>query len=225
MFSLRLISVDLHCPCTTQQSAAHISSFISPVMTEPPQNAERYFEVKTVVPSSFHHPSSGPSSTSLHEGSIKQVYIIKITKNFPHQKYSVESDYNITTILAFISGASFISLIIILVLFLIYKNKRNRDEDDISNSSIIYNIEQDSVNFSPALEKHINNILMHEDMTGLLGPSLAALKCAHAITTEMTSTGKLVLTNIKHLEMVKKNIRQLPALSDQAIQVIDWFNF
>ena len=85
MFSLRLISVDLHCLCTTPQSAAHISSFISPVMTEPPQNAERYFEVKTVVPSSFHHPSSGPSSTSLHEGSIKQVYIIKL-KEFPSSK-------------------------------------------------------------------------------------------------------------------------------------------
>ena len=60
-----------------------------------------------------------------------------------------------TTILAFISGASFVSLVIIMILFLFCRNRRSREDDDISNSSIVYNIEQDSVNMNPALEKHI----------------------------------------------------------------------
>ena len=60
-----------------------------------------------------------------------------------------------TTILAFISGASFVSLVIILVLFLYCRTRRSREDDDISNSSIIYNIEQESVHMNPALEKHI----------------------------------------------------------------------
>ena len=101
--------------------------------------------------------------------------------------------------------------------------RRGRDEDDISNSSIIYNIEQDSVSISPSLEKHIQvmprhvsrvtchmsnvtdplsrvtcqDILRHEDLTGLLGPSLAALKCAHGVTLELSATGQLVLTNTR----------------------------
>ena len=98
---------------------------------------------------------------------------------------------------------------------------RKSDEDDISNSSIIYNIEQDSVNFSPALQQSINNILVHNDVTGMLVPSLAALKSVHAITKELTAEGQtLVLSNIRHLEMVKKQINQLPSLSDEAVQTL-----
>ena len=98
---------------------------------------------------------------------------------------------------------------------------RKSDEDDVSNSSIIYNIEQDSVNFSPALEQSINNILVHNDVTGMLVPSLAALKSVHAITKELTTEGQtLVLSNIRHLEMVKRQINQLPSLSDEAVQAL-----
>ena len=41
------------------------------------------------------------------------------------------------------------------------------------------------------------DILRHEDLTGLLGPSLAALKCAHGVTLELSATGQLVLTNTR----------------------------
>ena len=58
----------------------------------------------------------------------------------------------------------------------------------------------------------IQDILQHDDITGLLGPSLKALKAAHAVTTEMSAAGKLVLTNMKSvpaiLLMLKK--RKLP---------------
>ena len=41
------------------------------------------------------------------------------------------------------------------------------------------------------------DILRHDDLTGLLGPSLAALKCAHGVTLELSATGQLVLTNTR----------------------------
>jgi len=127
---------------------------------------------------------------------------------------------HVTTILAFISGASFVSLVIIMILFLFCRNRRSRDDDDISNSSIVYNIEQDSVNMNPALEKHIQDILLHDDITGLLDPSLKALKAAHAVTAEMSAAGQLVLTNMRHLHLVRRSITQLPLLCDMAIQAL-----
>ena len=98
---------------------------------------------------------------------------------------------------------------------------KKSEQDDISNNSIIYNIEQDSVNFSPAFEQSINNILVHNDVTGMLVPSLAALKSVHAITKELTAKGQtLVLSNIRHLEMVKKQINKLPSHSDEAAKTL-----
>ena len=103
-----------------------------------------------------------------------------------------------------------------MIMMMVWSRRRGRDDDDISNSSIIYNIEQDSVSISPSLEKHIQvrsghvsyvtcplsrvtcqDILRHDDLTGLLGPSLAALKCAHGVTLELSATGQLVLTNTR----------------------------
>ena len=64
------------------------------------------------------------------------------------------------------------------------------------------------------------HILLLDDITGLLTPSLAALKSAHAVTAEMSAAGQLVLTNMRHLNMVRRCISQIPILCDQAIQVM-----
>ena len=62
--------------------------------------------------------------------------------------------------------------------------------------------------------------MLLDDITGLLTPGLAALKCAHAVTAEMSAAGQLVLTNMRHLNMVRRCISQIPTLCDQAIQVL-----
>ena len=89
----------------------------------------------------------------------------------------VNGQRDVIVILAFISGASFISLIIILSLFafcrfvwtLLLNNVHinclsrwrsfNRDDDTSSSHSIIYNIEQDRVSFNPIMEKQMQVVL------------------------------------------------------------------
>ena len=130
---------------------------------------------------------------------------------------------SIIVILAFISGASFLLLVLIFSLFLFCRSRalslcRAREDDNISNTSIIYNIEQDSVSITPSLHKQIQEILLVDDITGLLEPSLAALKAAHKVMGEMVSM-KLILTNMKHLDMLRRSIHHIPVLCDAAIQV------
>ena len=47
----------------------------------------------------------------------------------------------------------------------------------------------------------VQDILLHDDITGLLGPSLKALKAAHAVTAEMSAAGQLVLTNMRSVSV------------------------
>ena len=122
----------------------------------------------------------------------------------------------IVVILAFISGASFLLLVLILAFFLFCR--RRAEEDSLSNTSIIYNIEQDSVSITPSLCKQIEEILLVDDITGLLEPSLGALKAAHRMMEEMV-TRKLVLTNLSHLDLLRRSIHHIPVLCDAAIQV------
>ena len=88
----------------------------------------------------------------------------------------------------------------------------------MSNTSIIYNIEQDTVSITPSLCKQIEQILLADDITGLLEPSLGALKAAHRMMEAMV-TRKLVLTNLSHLDLLRRSIHQIPVLCDAAIQV------
>ena len=140
---------------------------------------------------------------------------------------------SVIVVLAFISGASFIFLVLITFLFLFCRRRTLGEEDSISNTSIVYNIEQDSVSITPSLHRQIQEILLTDDITGLLQPSLTALKvfrstnrildmlilqAAHKMMGEMV-TIKLVLTNMKHLDMLRKSIHNIPALCDAAIQV------
>ena len=130
---------------------------------------------------------------------------------------------SVIVVLAFISGASFLLLVLIFSLFLFCRSRalslcRAREDDNISNTSIIYNIEQDSVSITPSLHKQIQEILLVDDITGLLEPSLAALKAAHKVMGEMVSM-KLILTNMKHLDMLRRSIHHIPVLCDAAIQV------
>ena len=130
---------------------------------------------------------------------------------------------SIIVILAFISGASFLLLVIILSLFLFGRRRavslwRRAEEDNVSNTSIIYNIEQDTVSITPSLCKQIEEILLADDITGLLEPSLGALKAAHRMMEEMV-TRKLVLANLSHLDHLRRSIHHIPVLCDAAIQV------
>lgn len=83
---------------------------------------------------------------------------------------------SVIVVLAFISGASFIFLVLIIFLFLFCRRRTLGEEDSISNTSIVYNIEQDSVSITPSLHRQIQEILLTDDITGLLEPSLTALK-------------------------------------------------
>ena len=130
---------------------------------------------------------------------------------------------SIIVILAFISGASFLLLVIIFSLFLFCRGRavslwRRAEEDNVSNTSIIYNIEQDTVSITPSLCKQIEQILLADDITGLLEPSLGALKAAHRMMEEMV-TRKLVLTNLSHLDHLRRSIHHIPVLCEAAIQV------
>merc|ERR1712071_386797 len=80
--------------------------------------------------------------------------------SMPHPRYAWHDDQmsgeppagqqDVIVILAFISGASFISLIIILAVFALCRwRSLPHDDDNTSNHSIIYNIEQDNVSISP----------------------------------------------------------------------------
>ena len=135
----------------------------------------------------------------------------------------ISSDQSsVIVILAFISGASFLFLVIILSLFLFCRSRAlslcRAEEDNISSTSIVYNIEQDSVSITSSLHQQIEEILLLDDITGLLEPSLAALKAAHRMMGEMVKR-KLILTNMKHLNMLRRSLHHIPVLCDAAIQV------
>ena len=112
------------------------------------------------------------------------------------------------------------------------------DEDDnSSNRSIIYNIEQDKVTISPVVEKHMQvkkmvvrwktdtkiyffqHILLLDDITGLLPPSLKALRSAHAITCGIAMRN-IIIRNIKDLETLQKAIKHIPIILDAAMDAL-----
>merc|ERR1711892_40711 len=127
---------------------------------------------------------------------------------------------DVIVILAFISGASFVSLIIILSFFAFCRwRSLSLDDDNASTRSIIYNIEQDKVSISPMVEKHMQNILLLDDITGLLPPSLTALRSAHAITCGIAMR-KIVIRNVRDLETLQKAIKHIPTLLDATMEAL-----
>ena len=93
------------------------------------------------------------------------------------------------------------------------------DDDNASTRSIIYNIEQDKVSISPMVEKHMQHILLLDDITGLLPPSLTALRSAHAITCSIAMR-KIVIRNVRDLETLQKAIKHIPTLLDATMEAL-----
>jgi len=127
--------------------------------------------------------------------------------------------HNTIVILAFVSGASFVSLIIIFALFFFCRWRKRQQVDDTGSSigsTIVYSIEQDKVSISPAMEKHMEHILLLDDMTGLLPPCLLALRASHAATRAMAQK-EILLRNVSELETVQRAIHHIPELLDAAM--------
>merc|ERR1719233_2663892 len=73
-----------------------------------------------------------------------------------HEESEGAGQQDVIVILAFISGASFITLTILLILCAACRWRAVLEQDDnTSTQSIIYNIEQDKVSINPMVEKHM----------------------------------------------------------------------
>ena len=135
-----------------------------------------------------------------------------------------EGDGNSTiVILAFISGASFVSLILILAVFSFCRWRELEGGTDnsslTSNTSIVYSIEQDKISICPALDRRMEHILLADDINGLLPPCLVALRAAHTVTSSIAERN-ILLRNVKDLETLQRAIAHIPSLLDAAMTAL-----
>ncbi|XP_023340894.1 uncharacterized protein LOC111710924 isoform X2 [Eurytemora carolleeae] len=128
------------------------------------------------------------------------------------------TEQTVVTVLAFISGAIFIFLLVLYVGLLMYRRFGQDKPTDVA-CCIVYNIEQDKVCISPETEKKLEHILILDDITGLLPPVLQVLKCVHSLM-EQVSSQSLLIRNPKDIGPLERAIRHIPFLLDSAIQTV-----
>ncbi|XP_023340890.1 uncharacterized protein LOC111710924 isoform X1 [Eurytemora carolleeae] len=145
------------------------------------------------------------------------------------------TEQTVVTVLAFISGAIFIFLLVLYVGLLMYRRFGQDKPTDVA-CCIVYNIEQDKVCLeisccivykidrakvciSPETEKKLEHILILDDITGLLPPVLQVLKCVHSLM-EQVSSQSLLIRNPKDIGPLERAIRHIPFLLDSAIQTV-----
>jgi len=95
----------------------------------------------------------------------------------------------------------------------------SEQDDNTSTQSIIYNIEQDKVSINPMVEKHMQHILLLDDITGLLPPCLTILRSAHSITSRISSR-RVVIRNIRDLHTLQRAIQHIPSLLDTTMEAL-----
>ena len=65
----------------------------------------------------------------------------------------------------------------------------------------------------------LQHILLLDDITGLLPPSLLALRSAHAVTCGIAKRN-IVIRNVRDLETLQKAIKHIPTLLDAAMEAL-----